>query len=444
LADVARIPASERAKTGYLLMNGTMNQQKIAQSHLNWLDMLRVLCALQIAGIHWLRACMHADLFANTSLPENFRNFIWSYQNNNMGFRMLQNFPNYLMLDNQNDLAANLTNNIGYLFGFGWEALNVFILISGFSLTLKLTDWPKSPMNFWLPWYKKRFQRILFPFYTIVIIVISSFLVFYPVINLLHIPFFESIQSQLQVRLNQDWLHLLLSNFLLIDPWKPNWGATFFIPSWWFVPSILTVYLAFPLYFWLLNRFGSPFLLFFSFIITVTSYWQGGHNILPDNPVFFIVTRELFNFSLGMALARFYQNRRPEIEKTLFSPPCWVIGIFLFILGNFMNWFPLLYPFSSIFFTLGLTIVGANLSSWLLKVDYVKKLRNVDSYIFYLIHQPFSYLVAIALSYPFHRYTTFFGIFIYLFIVLLFTSVFSKKYTAIERKLAMIVVQKKL
>lgn len=171
-----------------------MNQQKMTKSRLDWLDILRVLCALQIAGIHWLRACLHAGLFANTSLPESFRNFIWSYQNNNMGFQMLQNFPNYLMLDNQNDLAAGLTNNVGYLFGFGWEALNVFILISGFSLTLKLTDWPKLPVIYWFGWYKQRFRRILFPYYLIVIILFGSFFTFYLVINFLQIPFFEAIK----------------------------------------------------------------------------------------------------------------------------------------------------------------------------------------------------------------------------------------------------------
>ncbi|MGH2413689.1 MAG: acyltransferase family protein, partial [Microcystaceae cyanobacterium] len=326
-----------------------MNQQKITQSRLHWLDMLRVLCALQIAGVHWLRACMHASLFANTSLPENFRNFIWSYQNNNMGFQMLQNFPNYFMLDNQYDLAASLTNNLGYLFGFGWQALNVFILISGFSLTLKLTDWPKSPIIYWLGWYKNRFRRILFPYYLIVIILFSSFFAFYLVINFLQIPFFESIQTQLQAKLNQDWFHLLLSHFLLVDPWKPNWGATFFASSWWFIPSIIAAYLAFPLYFWILNQFGSLFLLSFSFLITVTSYWPGADQILPNNPVFFIVTRELFNFSLGMAIARFYQKNGFEMEEILFSPFCLIIGIVLFLVGNFMNWFSTLYPFSSIF-----------------------------------------------------------------------------------------------
>lgn len=421
-----------------------MNRQKIITSRLDWLDLLRVLCAFAIAGIHWLRACMHANLFTNTSLPEHFRNFIWSYKNNHMGFQMLHDFPNYFMLDNQNDLAASLTNQLGYVFGFGWQALNVFILISGFSITLNLSSDRRFSLIYWLSWYQKRFRRILFPYYLIVIILFSAFSAFYLIINLLQVPFFESIHTQLQTKIDQDWLHLLFSHFLLIDPWKPNWGATFFASSWWFIPSILAAYLVFPLFLLILNRFGSLFLLSFSFLITVTSYWQEANPVLPDNPVFFIVTRELFNFSLGMVIARFYQKRGFEMEEILFSPFCLVIGIVLAIVGNCMNWFSSLYPFSSIFFTLGLTIIGANLSNWLLRFNHIRQLKNVDSYILYLLHQPFSYLVAIALNYSLHRYTPFLGFFIYLFIVLLVTSIFSKKYASIEKKVATVSLSKNL
>ncbi|MEI6428550.1 MAG: hypothetical protein WCO45_09220 [Pseudanabaena sp. ELA607] len=86
---------------------------------LEWLDMLRILCAIEIAGHHWLRACMHINIFSNSNLPSLFRNFLWSYKDNNAGLVLINSFPKYLILDNQNNFAAFLTNLMGFLFGFG-------------------------------------------------------------------------------------------------------------------------------------------------------------------------------------------------------------------------------------------------------------------------------------------------------------------------------------
>ena len=413
-----------------------MNKQTTASTRLTWLDMLRGLCALEIIGLHWLRACMHANLFVNTSLPENFRSFIWSDKNNNQGFQMLQDFPDYFMLDNQNNLAAGLINFVGILFGFGWEALDVFILISGFSLTLKLTAWPNQAKDYWLSWYKRRWQRIILPYYLIVIIMLSSFLCFYLVVNLLHIPFFAPIQAQLQDKIDKQWLSLLFSHLFLIDFWETNGNPTFFATAWWFIPAILGAYISFPFFFWLLTKFGRKFLLFFGFLVTTIFYGLHIQNIWQGNVWFYIITFELFNFSLGMVIGNWYQSDSNfNFQNVLFNPITLLGGLLAVVAGNVMNWFTFLYPFSSIFFTCGLMILGANLSKLLLKVPFVRKLKNIDFYILYLIHQPFAYLIVLLLSRFLKRYTTFFGIFIYLFVVLSITSVFSKTYTLVEKRL---------
>ena len=408
-------------------------------SRLNWLDMLRGLCSLEIAGIHWLRACMHVNLFTNTSLPASFRNFIWSYKNNNVGFQMLQDFPNYLNLDNQNDLAAALNNTLGFLFGFGWEAVNVFILLSGFSLTLKLTKWPDDAKTYWFGWYKRRLQRILLPYYLIVAILVSSFLVFYLAINLLQLPFLAPIQTQIQDRISKNWLDLLVSNIFLVNPWKAHGSATFFTSAWWFVAAIVAAYAAFPLYFWILTKLGSKVILISTFLVTTLSYGLGTHSILGENAWYHILLFESFNFSLGIVIGRWYHSEtgRQRIHVILFKPITFLVGILLVIVGNGMNWFTFWYPFSSVFFTSGLILVGANLSKWILKVSFVKRLKDVDFYILYLIHQPFAYITALALSYFLKRYTPFLGMFIYLFVVLAVTYIFSKSYIFVEKKVSL-------
>jgi peptidoglycan/LPS O-acetylase OafA/YrhL len=401
--------------------------------------MLRGLCALEIAGVHWLRACMHVNLFSNTSLPESFRNFIWSYKNNNVGFHMLQDFPNYLNLDNQNDLAAALNNTLGFLFGFGWEAVNVFIFISGFSLTLKLTNWPDDARLYWFGWYKRRLRRIFLPYYLIVAILVSSFLFFYLAINLLNLPFLAPIQTKIQERITQNWLDLLVSNIFLFNPWKAHGSATFFTSAWWFIPAIVVTYMAFPLYFWSLTKLGSKLFLISTFLVTTISYWLGTQNILGENSWYYIILFESFNLSLGMVIGRWYQSEAGRVRSNdiLFNPITLLVGISLIIIGNGMNWFAFFYPFSSIFFTSGLIIVGSNLSKWLLKVSFARRLKDVDFYVLYLIHQPFSYITALTVSYLLKRYAAFLGVFIYLFIVLSVTYIFSSLTKLVERKVTM-------
>jgi peptidoglycan/LPS O-acetylase OafA/YrhL len=415
-----------------------MNRQAIAKSHLDWLDLLRVLCAIEIAGVHWLRACIHVGLLTNTNLPSGFRNFVWSYKNTNVGFQMLKDFPNYFLLDNQNDTAAILSNTVGFLFGFGWEALSIFIFISGFSLTLKLTNWPDRAKTYWLGWYKRRFRRILFPYYFIVVILLSTFFAFYLTINLLHIPFFEPIQAKLQTKIDADWANIFISHIFLVNPWQPHGSATFFAPAWWFLPAIIVAYIFFPLYSWLLIKLGSKFLLISSFLVTITAYWLETQNILLGNQWYFIITFELFNFSLGIIFGRWFQNEstRNRITSLLFCPSAFMLGLLLFAIGNFMNWFVFLYPFSSVFFTFGLIIVGANLSKFLLQVPFFSQLKSVDAYLLYLLHQPFAYLIALVLSRFLHRYTPFFGIIIYICFVLFVTSIFSKIYASFESRLS--------
>ena len=91
-----------------------------------WLDVLRLICAIAIVGFHWLRACFSHAAFGRGEL----RSLIDPYRNPGLGTGQFH----YLLLDRTGPPAASLVNDaLGWLFGFGWEAVNVFILLSGLS-----------------------------------------------------------------------------------------------------------------------------------------------------------------------------------------------------------------------------------------------------------------------------------------------------------------------
>ncbi|PZO38328.1 MAG: hypothetical protein DCF19_16755 [Pseudanabaena frigida] len=412
-----------------------MTQSKPSTSRLEWLDMLRAICAIEIAGHHWLRACMHVNVFSNTNLPEMFRNFLWSYKNNNAGQELINTFPSYLILDGQNTIAAFLTNFMGFLVGFGWEALHVFILMSGFSLSLRLAEYPSNPIDYWSNWYKKRLKRIIFPYYFVAFILFAGFLCVYIVVNSINFPLFAPVKMQLQEKIGRSWLEILVGHVFLVDPWASGWSTTYISSAWWFILPLLVAYIAFPIYFKVLTKYGGKILLATTFLISASTYLLAPNISLSENRWHYIILFESFNFTLGIFLGHYYTitQDKERLQNLLFHPITTFVGVVLVLVGNLMNWFTITYPFSSLFFTFGLFIVGAKLSRYLLAVPVIQKLKNVDSYTFYLIHQLIAYLFALVLNYVLRGYTPFFGGILYILTVILATSIFAKLYGKAEK-----------
>ena len=415
-----------------------MTKPQISSTRLEWLDMLRVLCAIEIAGHHWLRACMHVNIFANTELPGMFRNFLWSYKNNNAGQQLITTFPSYLILDNQHTIAAFLTNFTGFLVGFGWEALHVFILMSGFSLSLRLTEYPSEPIKYWQNWYEKRLKRIILPYYFVAFILFAGFLCVYAAVNSINFPLFAPVKMQLQEKIGRSWLEILIGHIFLVNPWASGWSTAYISSAWWFILPLLIAYIAFPIYFKVLTKYGGKIFLAITFLISVSSYFFAKTFSLNENSWNYIILFECFNFALGIFLGHYYTitKDKERLQNLLFHPLTTCLGVVLVFVGNLMNWFTILYPFSSLFFTFGLFIVGAKISRYLITVPVIQKLKNVDSYTFYLIHQLIAYLFALVLNYVLRGYTTFFGGILYILTVILVTSIFVKFYGKTEKFIA--------
>ena len=121
-----------------------------------WLDLLRLICAVEIVGFHWLRAAAKTGAFGGP------QNFILSYRMLNIG--VVEHFIASTWTSSSS-LHRWTYDAIGLAFGFGWEAVNVFVLLSGLSLAISLghSDRPSS----WPSWIARRLKRILVPFYLV-------------------------------------------------------------------------------------------------------------------------------------------------------------------------------------------------------------------------------------------------------------------------------------
>ncbi len=207
---------------------------------------------------------------------------------------------------------------------FGFQAVDVFILIAGFALVLSLRSKAHaiSPGKFiW-----RRLLRILWPFWTVAWLA-------YPVL----------------------WLIGVATSSYQPAPWDVFAGATFPLlfdfegknllntsGPWWFVPLAISFALISPVLWHLLKRWGVRNLLVASLLVTVLyRYWAvyyfGGHltYTLLDTPngwsPFVSFLSKLSTFVVGMTTAEAYCNR----QGPLFWRPrqLVVVGLLLYAAG---------------------------------------------------------------------------------------------------------------
>lgn len=375
------------------------------KERLLWLDLARVLSAAMILGFHWLRSGYKLGLVG----PRGF-NLIMSYQWNTQGFAL---FHDVFIAGFDPKLTIWLTNIVGLLGGFGWEAVNAFIVFSGFSLALSQGNRSLSWRE-WLLWYRKRAARVLVPFYTVAIPCLV--LVVLALVGLQHVHTSTAtlFQAKVDDQLNGPLLGVVASHILLFDPLAQQGTASFFVPAWWFVPAIALAYLTYPLV-WRASRYrhGIPLLLL-SGIITIGSYIATDARVFLNEAWYFIVLNESFNFSLGVAAAGAWLGAgRPAIERALESPRALIGALALFVLGNLCNWRTETRPIASMLFgpslAFALAFLGNRLQAW----NHANKLLTVDPYDLYLVHQPFAFPIALVASKIFHGYALFFGWFIF-------------------------------
>lgn len=400
------------------------NPQMLGDKRLLWLDVAKLFCAVLVVAIHWLRACYKVGLFGGNDRTS----LVMDYQGHNTGLQMLH----YVLIAGSGlSFEVWLTNAVGFLGGFGWEAVSGFIVISGFSVTIALGR-PSASATSWISWYKRRAWRILLPFYIVALPFLACYATALAVLP--HFAVSPILDMKLHSLFSTPLLGIVMSHVLLFDPYGYQWSADFFSPSWWFVPAILLAYAVYPtLRFASRILLGIPLLVASAFI-SASSYVLSDSGVLVNQHWYFIVLNELFNFALGIVLANAWLgSHRGLIERLLLDPRVLLMATFIFVLGNLANWAEMTRPFASMLYGPSLVVMlsfaGARIQNRVRTVQ----LSVVDPYDLYLVHVPFGFPVALAARALFAGYGVFLGWFMFLAIAVVAAAAVSRAKQVLSR-----------
>ncbi|MGV0025793.1 acyltransferase family protein [Phormidesmis priestleyi] len=261
---------------------------------------------------------------------------------------------------------------------FGFQFVDVFVLISGFSLVLSLKGKPLEIKSF----LKKRFLRILLPFWTVAWLA-------YPIL----------------------WTIAKLTNSYAPDAWHTFAGMTFpllfdyggdlLLPTngpWWFVPLILSFAFIFPFLWHLSHRWGARNLVVISIAVTFiyrafAVYVFGGHPtyVVIDTPAgwqpFLPFIAKLSTFVLGIAIAKAYLQGKGMIFWS--SPKALLVGIPIYVVGFIAQFYKFGWIFDDFLIAIGLTlccmVVFRTMSKWL-RIESLLVWLGLHSYSYFLIH----------------------------------------------------------
>lgn len=188
---------------------------------------------------------------------------------------------------------------------FGYQFVDVFVLISGFSLVLSLKGQPLQTGDF----LKQRILRILLPFWTVAA---------------LAYPMLWAIGKATRTYSPDAWHSFAGLTFPLLF----EYGGKALLATngpWWFVPLILSFAAIFPVLWRLLHRWGGRNLLLVTLLLTwgyraLAVYLLGGHPtyVVAPSPAdwqpFLPFMAKLNTFVIGMWTAQAYlQGRGPLV-----------------------------------------------------------------------------------------------------------------------------------
>ena len=261
---------------------------------------------------------------------------------------------------------------------FGFQFVDVFVLVSGFSLVLSLKGQAMRAGTFVVG----RCLRILLPFWTVAALAYPSL-----------------------------WLLGTLTKSYVPDAWHMFAGLTFPLlfdysgrlllstsGPWWFVPLILSFAIAFPALWWLLERWGSRNLLILTSVITLGYRWLGVY-VFDGHPTYTIISAtaswfpflsmlaKLSTFVLGMVVARQFQAGRGAI---LWSDRRAIgVGVVTYGLGFVGEFYRVGWIFNDALIAIGLTLLCMVVFRYLCQNHWFSRLSIVlgsYSYTYFLLH----------------------------------------------------------
>ena len=277
---------------------------------------------------------------------------------------------------------ASWQSIIGHFFSipvlFGFQFVDVYVLVSGFSLVLSLRTQHLEPGAF----LKKRLLRLLWPFWTI---------------TWLSLPILWAIGVATDSYAPSPWHTFVASIFPLLFDYRGELPLPISGP-WWFVSLMISFALIFPLLWRLLQRWGGCNLLLVSILLTLgyralAVYEFGGHPtyVILDTPAaeqpFLGFTAKLSTFVIGMVVAQAYrQGKGPvywPVNRTI------GIGLPLYALGFLCQFSRLGWVLTDLLLPLGLTLLCLAVFRTVTRLNSIRPLilqLGIHSYSFFLMH----------------------------------------------------------
>lgn len=263
---------------------------------------------------------------------------------------------------------------IKFLGWLGDMGPGIFILLSGFTLTISQLRNEKSSLNF----FRSRILRI-FPLYVAIHIIVIAFII--------AVDYPEGFKAF------SPWVFLSLLGLRFTD------SLFFFInPSWWFIWLIIQLYLFFPILFRLLKKESLLYFISITLLVTILSRLAGILHFTYSNNLYFWMTglfagTRLFEFTIGMVLAKIITEKPDLLKYISVKPYLFFLGFLtVYVLGFLSSWTYTGSLISNIFITIGLSGIFYglyHLSSQFKPFKKVLLFIGRNSFSVFLIHQPF-------------------------------------------------------
>ncbi|MBN1974557.1 MAG: acyltransferase, partial [Sedimentisphaerales bacterium] len=299
----------------------------------------------------------------------------------------------FISHQSSSNLTYNLTETIQDVMG---TAVHLFFILSGWGITL---SYLKKEHFSWSAWVKRRFRKIILPYWLIVIL---TFLL----INMGHRLFPKFLES------NYSWLSLISYLTFTRNFYSPGWDMN---PTLWFMPVIVLLYAVFPVLIRTLERYGIVALLIISAVITygsITLCVLAGYPVTHQSALFLFYVIE---FSFGILIGYTYHYNANLLDQlSNFKMFCLGIGFYTisFLMIKFWKLGSL---YNDLFTALGVFLLTIYFCQWLYrfsKDSMIKILTSIskESYLMYLIHGPLILFLIMPLlmrvpSYPLNSLT---------------------------------------
>lgn len=226
---------------------------------------------------------------------------------------------------------------------FGFQFIDVFVLISGFSLMLSLRGKSLNVGTF----LRRRLLQILFPFW---------------VVLWLSFPIMWAIAMAFKTDFPNPWYVFAGISFPLVYDYNGEMlMAT--SRSWWFVSLIFSFAILFPFLWQLLQRWGSANLVLVCVLLTfsyraIAIYVLGGHPtyVIWDTPAgwqpFAIFLPKLGTFAIGIAVGDLYLKDEGPVYWSY--PRALTIGALIYVAGFIGQFYTWGWIFSDLLLSIGL------------------------------------------------------------------------------------------